>query len=90
MFSNKGIFLGLLVVTALFPHNKALQSAIHATALTVFPLWDVLINDTQPCRFEERNYSLSLHGSAHQTCSLQVNTSQEYHARFEIPGARGR
>ena len=65
------------------------HTAIAEPKMTVYPLWDVTINSTQPCHVEERNTSIEqdvlFRGTEHHTCSIQVNASEDTNIGVEIP-----
>ena len=85
------IFLraSLITLTVLFHYSIALQTSLTPTPFKVLPLWNfVTNNDThQSCRLEQRNssHAVSLHGTEHQMCSVQINITREYDAQIEIP-----
>ena len=73
----------------LFHNNMAQDQQTATSPITVTPLWgNESLTDTQPCIFVERNASQGvslLHGSAHHTCSIQINASLGYYTSIEIP-----
>ena len=74
----------VIVLTVMF-HNGI--ESVTAAQWYVSPLWNDFTNDSQ-CQFEDTNQQQAvfvLHGSAHQTCSIQVNTSLGYYAHMKIP-----
>ena len=83
---------GFLILVLSATCNLVYQTTV-ASEMSATPLWEAAIsNETQPCHFEQRNSSQGmgfLHGSALETCSIQINASLGYHTRIDTPDSAG-